>query len=233
MMDHLIEVCFATGGLHSRSTGPDPGCPTDETFAGYAAALLPGPERGALEGHALRCADCHELLRSVIDGLAGRAPVAVRAAPVPATRLVARLLERGVTLVGELETSLLGLAAPPVPAALGGLRRAGAAAGAAPGAELLRISGPGQGLEALELQTQADGTLQLVVSGRLPDERREGELLSLVLEHDGEAREQRPFDGRPVRFTPIGAGRWRVRLVGRVPGAAARELARAEIELLR
>ena len=240
-MDHLIEVCIATQGLQSRSSDPALGCPTDETFAGYATALLPTADRSALEGHVLRCADCHELLQAVTDVLAVSRPVAVRAAAIPTTRLVARLLERGIALVDQVvdqvQASLLDLVSLPLqPAlqpALGGLRRANASTEPAAGTDLLRIKGPGRGLDALELQMQADGTLRLVVTGQLPTDQRVGEILSLVLDQDGESREQRPFEGKPVRFAPIGAGHWRVRLVGRIPGETARELAQAELELQR
>jgi len=232
MMDHLIEVGFATRGLQSRSSDPALGCPTDEIFAGYVAALLPAAERPPFEGHVLRCADCHELLRAVSDVLAVPRPLAVRPAAIPTTRLVARLLARGLALVDQVQASVTGLVTPPLQPALGGLRRSPATE-AATGTDLLKIKGPGRGLDALELQTQADGTLRLVVSGHLPAEQRVGEILSLVLDHDGESREQRPFDGRPVRFAPIGAGHWRVRLVGRIPGESPRELAQAELELQR
>jgi hypothetical protein len=231
MTDHLIDMGIAARGLQSRSSGPALGCPTDEAFAGYAAALLPPFERGAFEGHVLRCADCHELLRAVTDGLAIHRPVAVRAAAFPTTRVTARLLARGLALVDQVRASLADLAVPPVEPALGGLRRTSSTD--APGSDLLRIKGPGRGLDALELQMQADRTLKLVVSGQPPTDQRAGEILSLVLDHEGESREQRPFDGRPVGFAPIGAGHWRVRLVGRVPGESARELAQAELELQR
>ena len=232
MMDNLIDVGIAARGHQSRSSGPARGCPTDEAFAGYASALLPPFERAAFDGHVLRCADCHELLRAVIDGLAVHRPVAVRAAAFPTTRVTARLLARGLALVDQVRASLADLAAPPAEPALGGLRRTSPAETAA-GHDLLRIKGPGRGLDALELQMQADGTLKLVVSGHPPTDQRAGEILSLVLDHEGESREQRPFDGRPVGFAPIGAGHWRVRLVGRVPGESARELAQAELELQR
>jgi hypothetical protein len=231
MMDHLIDVGIAARGLQSRSSGPALGCPTDEDVAGYASALLPTSERAAFDGHVLRCADCHELLRAVIDGLAVHRPVAVRAGAFPTTRVTARLLARGLALVDQVRASLSDLAAPPAEPALGGLRRT--SPDTAAGSDLLRIKGPGRGLDALELQMQADGTLKLVVSGHPPSDQRAGEILSLVLDHDGESREQRPFDGRPVGFAPIGAGHWRVRLVGRVPGESARELAQAELELQR
>ena len=237
MTDHLIEVFIATRGLQSRSSVPALGCPTDEAFAGYAGALLSPADRSAMEGHVLRCADCHELLQAVIDVLGVSRPVAVRAAAIPTTRLVARLLERGIALVDQVQASLNDLLAPALqPAlqpALGGLRRTSPTAEPAAGADLLRIKGPGRGLDALELQMQADGTLRLVVSGHLPADQRVGEILSLVLDHEGESREQRPFDGKPVRFAPIGAGHWRVRLVARIPGETSRELAQAELELQR
>jgi hypothetical protein len=220
-------------GLQSRSSDLALGCPTDEAFAGYATALLPTADRLALEGHVLRCADCHELLRAVTDVLGVSRPVAVRAAAIPSVRLIARLLERGVALVDQLQGSLVDLLSPPLQPALGGLRRASASAEPTAAADLLRIKGPGRGLDAIELHMQADGALRLVVSGHLPSDQRVGEILSLLLDHDGESREQRPFDGRPVRFSPIGAGHWRVRLVGRIPGETSRELAQADLELQR
>jgi hypothetical protein len=244
MTDHLIDVGIATRGLQSRSADPALGCPADETFAGYGAALLPASERSAFEHHLLRCADCHELLRAVIDGLAVHRPVTVRAAALPTTRLTARLLARGLALVDHVQGALADLAAPAEPSAthpavqpalrpaLGALRRSPSGEPAtATGADLLRIKGPGGGLDALELQLQADGTLRLVVSGHLPSDQRVGEILSVVLDHEGQSREQRPFEGRPVGFAPISAGHWRVRLVGRVPGESPRELAQAELEL--
>ena len=232
MTDHLIDLGIAARGLPARSSAPALDCPTDEAFASYASALLGPAERAGFEGHVLRCADCHELFRAVIDGLAIHRPLAVRGAAFPTTRVRARLLARGLALVDQVRDALGDLVAPPAQPALGGLRRSGSAE-AATGSDLLRIKGPGRGLDALELQMQADGTLRLVVSGHLPTDQRVGEILSLVLDHEGESREQRPFDGRPVGFAPIGSGHWRVRLVGRIPGESPRELAQAELELQR
>jgi hypothetical protein len=229
MNDHLIDICIALRGQLPRSSDPALGCPSDETFASYVAALLPPNDRADFEGHALRCADCHELLFAVVNVAGVSSPVAVRAAALPTTRLVARLVDRGLQLVEQVQATLAGLVAPIPQPALGGLRRVQDPRTS----ELLRITGPGRGLDAIELQMQADGSLRLVVSGQPPADQRVGEILSLVLDQEGEAREQRPFDGRPVRFAPIGAGHWRVRLVGRMPGDSARELAQAELELQR
>jgi hypothetical protein len=152
--------------------------------------------------------------------------------PVPVRRLVARLASRGLQLLELVDETIDAVLAPAAqqprlaPAlALGKLR------GAAPTSEPLTLPGPGQGLDTIELQAQADDTARVVVHGSRPADLRPEDQLALVLEVDGALRERRPFVGQPVAFAPVVAGRHSIRLVARARGGAQRELSRAEIDL--
>jgi hypothetical protein len=233
MTTYLPDLFFQSRGLHTRPAAPALGCPTDELLAGFASELLPARDRQALVRHVLDCVDCHDVVRALadLDILVAPAlrPVSVS---VPVRRLVARIASRGLELL-ELVDEAVGaaLAAPALqlrvaPAlALGGLR------GAGPTAEPVTLAGPGQGLDAIELQAHADDTARVIVHGSRPDDLRPDDRLSVVLEVDGSLRERRPFLGQPVAFAPVGPGRHRVRLMVRARGGAARELSRADIEL--
>jgi hypothetical protein len=225
MTTYLPDLFFQKRGLHTRPATPALGCPTDELLAGFASDLLPARDRQELVLHVLGCADCHDVVRALADiGVL----VIPAHRPVPVRRLVARLARRGLELI-ELVDDVVGAAlAPPTPRpamALGALR------GAGPTAEPVTLPGPGQGLDSIELQAQADDTARVVVHGSRPDGLRPDDQLSVLLEVNGSLREQRPFLDEPVAFAPVGPGRHRVRMMARARGGAARELARTEIEL--
>ncbi|MGQ0552370.1 MAG: hypothetical protein ACT4PU_04045 [Planctomycetota bacterium] len=219
MNDHLIDRLFRTQGRIPFAPESPSGCPTDETLAGYASALLPARARQELESHALRCEPCLDLLRAVA------VTVGIKSAP-RSVQIVARLHQRGLELLNQFELALQALVAPaPVPA-LGALR--GPAVSAT--TDQITIRGPGHGLDELELQMQANGTARLVVRCHEPPELQPGELISVVLDVNGSAREKRPFSGEPIAFAPIGVGNYRVRLLARAPGQEVRELAEALLD---
>jgi hypothetical protein len=241
-MNHrLIHQFFDRSGEPARSPAPGAACPSDEAFANYLGALLPAQERAVLETHALACFPCHELLRMVVDmasaGLTAPLPAHPLSAregtrspsPEPLSlRIVGKLAARGIELLNHLELTFRTLVDGPLTPALGTLRRAATPAPAV--SEWLCIRGPGQGLDELELQVQADGTVRLVVRcDKLPD-LAAGESASIILDVDGAARERRAFDGQPVSFAPLGRGSYRVRVVARAAGAPARALAEAAID---
>lgn len=215
--DHV----FAARGLSTRAHEPGPSCPSDEQLAAFVQGRLPGREHDGLLAHALRCADCHELVSALaaVPGL--RAP-----ARQPAMlRIVARLARTSLQLLNEAELAAAALLAPPAPA-LGAVRRAPEA-----GQDRLVFRGPGSGLDEIEVQVQANGTARLGVRAvRLPSLRPD-EILSVLLEVDGAPREKRPYTGEMVHFAPLGAGSYRVRVTARAPGEPARDLAEASLEL--
>jgi hypothetical protein len=225
MTDDLIHTVFSNPGALFGSARGGPQCPPDELIADYMSHALGASEKGALEQHALGCGPCHALLRALVD-IVGLERPAPRVDRTPARlRLSARLAGHGLALLDALERRI----ASPVPApALGALRRK-----EGEDASRLRITGPGSGLDELSLERLSDGTVRVQVSGRRPAGTAPAEILSVVLEVEGRAREKRPFDGTPVTLGPVGAGLHNVRLFARAPGEAARELASAEIHLSR
>jgi hypothetical protein len=247
-MNDLIDQLFARAGQSRNGTHSAEGCPPDEAFAGYLAALLPAAQREALELHSLACADCHDPLRMVVDITSEEARLVVTpsrelvAAPVRAgharLRIVGRLVQRGIELLNHAELTFRTVMDPLTPV-LDPVRGAAAAAGVssdvgsgAPAtSEWISVRGPGDGLDELELQFQANGTAQLVVRCEHLPELQPGELASILLDVDGFAREKRPFSGEPLTFAPLGRGSYRVRLVARAPGGPARPLAEATLEL--
>jgi len=216
-----LDHAFNSKGLPARAHAPGPLCPSDELLACYAQGTLPTREVAGLQDHALRCADCHELLGAVAQAIGIRQPALT---PV-GLRIVARLLRGGFELLNEAELALSLLKATPAPA-LGGVRRAPGDA-----RDLLVFRGPGGGLDEIEVQMQANGTARLGVRATRLPELRPDEILSVLLEVDGAPREKRPYNGDLVHFAPLGAGSYRVRVTARVPGEAARDLAEAQLEL--
>jgi len=245
-MTHSLDDLFARAGL-PLAANPSAHCPTDEAFADYLGALLPAAEREALELHSLACADCHDLLRMIVDVAATGAQVfGAATAPAAASpgrlatrpsspvRIVGRLVQRGIELINHAELVFDMLTSPGTPAL--GIARGTAEAPAAPATAPLAspwisVRGPGEGLDALELQMQTNGTARLVVRCEHMPALRPGELATIALDIDGSVREKRPFGGDPVTFAPIGRGAYRVRLVARAPGGTARPLAEASLEL--
>ena len=236
-----LETFFATRGLAMRASEPGALCPSDERLAGYVLGRLPDPGRREVEGHALRCLDCFDLVTTLATGPERRmAPSPVQAPahaprPVPGVRVAARLLRRGLQLLNQAELALGdALAPPPVPVPLGAVRRA--PTDVTTGEEVdapasIHVRGPGPGLDEIVVGIEANGTARLEVHpATLPDLRKD-EILSLILEVDDSPREKRPFAGGPVTLGPFGPGRYRLRLVGRVPGEEQREISQALFEL--
>jgi len=236
-MINPIERFFSTAGQPLNTTATSRSCPSDEAFAEYLGALLPAREREALELHSLACADCHDLLRMVVDlnsadfrlapsPVASLAEAAHPVAPPSAVRIVGRLMQRGIQLLNHAELTFRTLVEGSPSSALVGVRGPEAIA-----PEWVAIRGPGSGLDELELHAQANGTARLVVRCENMPSLAPGELASMLLELDGSTREKRPFNGEEVTFGPIGRGAYRVRLVARAPGGPVRPLAEATLEL--
>src|SRR5262249_21651578 len=216
-LDHI----FDSKGLPARAASPSPTCPSDELLACYAQGTLPDREREGLLAHALHCRDCHELVSAVAQTIGVR-----RAAPPRASlRVVARLVRNGLQLLNEAELALGTLIRPPAPA-LGAVRRA-----AEETRDLLVFRGPGSGLDEIEVQVHANGTARLGVRATRLPALKPDEVLSVLLEVDGSPREKRPYNGDLVHFAPLPAGSYRVRVTARAPGAPARDLAEATLEL--
>jgi len=216
-----FDHAFNSQGLPARASAPGPMCPSDELLACYAQGTLPSREVEGLQSHALRCADCHELMGAIAQVIGVRRPARATAG----LRIVAQLVRGGFQLLNEAELALSLLTAKAAPA-LGSVRR-----GPGEARDLLVFRGPGSGLDEIEVQMQANGTARLGVRAtRLPDLRPD-EIVSVLLEVDGAPREKRPYNGDLVHFAPLGAGSYRVRVTARVPGEAARDLAEATLEL--
>jgi len=211
-MSDFIDSVFRAAGRADHQPCSD--CPEDEALAAYQEGLLSATERRALQDHALACAYSQGLLAVLAEQRAG-------SERVTGLHIVARLAKRGLALLNAAELTLRGLVAQP---ALGSLR----------GDEtcpLLRIAGPGQGLDEIELQTQADGSVRCIVSGELV-ERGEGSRSSVALEVDGILREKRPFSGDRLSFGPLTGGSCRITLLTRRPGEAAHEVSAAVLDLV-
>jgi hypothetical protein len=216
-----FDHAFNSLGLPARATAPGPMCPSDELLACYAQGTLPAREVEGLKAHALRCADCHELVGAVAQVIGIRQP----ARESVGLRIVARLVRGGFELLNEAELALGVLIAQPAPA-LGAVRRSPGEA-----RDLLVFRGPGSGLDEIEVQMQANGTARLGVRATRLPALRPDEIVSVLLEVDGAPREKRPYNGDLVHFAPLGAGSYRVRVTARVPGEPARDLAEAQLEL--
>lgn len=211
-MSDFIDNVFRAAGRADRQPCSD--CPDDERFAAYQEGLLSATERRAVQDHALACAYSQGLLSVMAEQRAATERVA-------GLHIVARLAKRGLALLNAAELTLRGLTAQP---ALGDLRGDQTC-------PLLRIAGPGQGLDEIELQTQSDGSIRCIVSGELI-ERTEGAQSSVVLEVDGVLREKRPFSGDRLSFGPLTGGSCRITLLTRRPGEAAREISAAVLDLV-
>jgi hypothetical protein len=233
-MSLSIDALFARNGVPIHPTARGPACPADEAFAAYLDPRLPVAQRESIELHALSCADCHDLLRMMVDlgaeylrlAVAPAVPLALPSKttfqPPAALRIAGRLFQRGIELLNHAELTFRVLAPEPV--------RGSTEAPAAP--ELVAIRGPGSGLDEFELQAHVNGTVSLRVRCENMPALSGGEIASITLEDiDGSPREKRPFAGEKVSFAPIGRGHYRVRLVARAPGGPARPLAEATLEL--
>ncbi|GJM21930.1 MAG: hypothetical protein DHS20C15_18450 [Planctomycetota bacterium] len=221
-MNDTLQSFFKTRGAELWPAEPGPDFPSEESFAAYLDDALPLTERRAFEARVLRDPAAYALLRCAVDVLAeAERPVS------SSTRILASIKRHGLQLLNAMELSFQTLRDGQLRPALGALR--GEAGDES--FQLLRIDGPGHGLDELELSSQSDGSVQLTVRGREPLQLQAGEISSIVLEAEGEPREKRPFSGEPLGFTPLGHGRYTLRLVARAPGHPLRELACAHLEL--
>jgi hypothetical protein len=219
---HLIDTAFSSSGSRPPAAEPGPDCPSDGLLAGYLDTALSATEMRRVEDHSLVCADCHTIMKTVID-LRG-----VPASTAPRVSIVARIVQRGLELLNPLEVTLRSLTAPqgePVPV-LGAVRGAESAS-----PDVIAIDGPGKGLDELQIHLQPDGQIRLEIRGEEPPPVYAGEIASVVLEVNGAPREKRPYNGTPLAFSPQDHGRYRIRLVARAPGEDARELSEAVVEL--
>jgi hypothetical protein len=215
-LDHV----FDSKGLPARAASPSPTCLSDELLACHAQGTLGEREREGLLAHALHCRDCHELVSAVAQTVGIHRPAPAR------LRVVARLLRNGLELLNEAELAIGTLLSPRVPAPLPVRRTAQEGV-----RDLLVFRGPGSGLDEIEVQVQANGTARLGVRAASLPNLAPDEILSVLLEVDGSPREKRPYNGDLVHFAPLGAGSYRVRVTARAPGAPARDLAEATLEL--
>lgn len=211
-MTDFIDTVFRLAGRADHAPCAD--CPDDDTLAAYQDAALSATERRAVQDHALACAHAQLMLASLAEQRAATERT-------PGLRIVARLAEKGLALLNAAELTLRELAGQP---ALGALRGDDTC-------PLLRLAGPGRGLDEIELQAQSDGSIRCSVSGELAD-RQDGELSSVVLEVDGVLREKRPFSGERLAFSPLTGGSCRIALITRRPGEAAREVSAAVLDLV-
>lgn len=221
-MNQIFESFLRQRGADLWPADPGPDFPAEEDFAAYLDDVLPLTERRAFEKRVLRDPAAFVLLRAAVDALADARQDVPRT-----THILARLAERGLQLLNALDHSFRVLREGELQPALGALRGEASESGS----DLLRIDGPGRGLDELELARQSDGSVHLTARAREPLPLAEGEISSLVLEADGEPREKRPYSGDPLAFSPLGTGRFTLRLLARAPGQDARELACAHLEL--
>jgi len=221
---NLITRAFQASGLSARPIEPGTGCPPDDVVAGFLESQLPERDRQLLETHVLQCGECHEVLKSAVDAIGVAAP-----APIPASvHILGRLARHGIELLNHVELVIRSLGdATPAPA-LGALR---GVTEAPPTSEMIVLSGPGNGLDELELQVQSNGSTRLSVRCAKLPELRSGEVVSVILEVGGTPREKRPLSGDAISFAPLGPGHYCVRLTARAPGCPPRELSQAIIDL--
>ncbi|MHC4844919.1 MAG: hypothetical protein ACYTCU_02030 [Planctomycetota bacterium] len=220
----LITRAFQASGLPRRSVEPGMQCPSDDDVAGYLESRLPERDRQLLEAHSLQCGECHEVLKSAVDAIGVAAP-----APIPASvRILGRLARHGIELLNHVDLAIRSLGEGTPAPALGALR---GTTEALPTSEMVVLSGPGNGLDELELQVQSNGATRLSVRCAELPELRAGEVVSVILEVDGTPREKRPLSGDAISFAPLGPGHYCVRLTARAPGCPPRELSQAIIDL--
>ncbi len=194
---------------------------TDEILAIYLDGGLSPADCAALERRVLTDPAAFELYRAAVDVI-GMRP-ARESEPF---RILARIHERGLKVLNELEHRFWALVDGSLQPALGPLR-----AGAVAEPDLLTVLGPGNGLDELDLQLQSDGSTRLEVRSRVRPEVGADEKLSILLETDGQVREKRPFEGDRAAFDGLVVGRHVVTLQARAPGGQPRTLARAEVAL--
>ena len=214
-MTHPIARLFRHPDLLASSPAHDAGH-DDEALAAYLEGRLSSGARRRLEQEALTDPARFELLRASVDavGVKVRRPF----------RVLARLKDRGLELLNEVDLTLRSLLDPPP--ALGALRRhSGAAEG------LVALAGPGEGIDELDLQVLPDHTARVVVRCTEPLDLRVDESVSITLDTDGELREKHPFDGNSFTFSALQPGQHVVRLMARSPGRQSRMLAEAAIDL--
>lgn len=191
-------------------------CPTDDDLAGFFDRVLSATETRVIENHALDCAYTH----GVMAAFAAVRAEAVQSERPPSLRIQARLIEGGIALLNAVDLSLRGLAGQP---ALGSVRGSETTS-------LVRVAGPGDGLDEIELHAQADGSVRLAVSGDLAGTAPDGRT-SIVLEVDGMLREKRPYSGDRVAFAPLAQGDCRITLLRRRPGGPAQEIGETRVDL--
>jgi hypothetical protein len=191
-------------------------CPTDDDLAGFFDQVLSATETRAIEEHALTCAYTH----AVITSYAVVRSEAAQAGRRVGLRIRARLVDGCIALLNAVDLTLRGLSAQP---ALGAVR-------GSESARLVRVAGPGDGLDEIELQAQADGSVRVVVSGVLVDTAPDGRT-SVVLEVDGMLREKRPYSGERVAFAPLTRGDCRITVLRRHPDGPALEISEARVDL--
>ncbi|RKY20134.1 MAG: hypothetical protein DRQ55_08705 [Planctomycetota bacterium] len=216
-MTNPISLAFSLAG--ARSATPCPECPDDDALAAWCDRDLGATAARTLEDHALTCCSLSAVLGALAETL-------TPAETGPVLRVLLAIKGRSLALLNAADVTLRELTTGGAPApALGALRGGLAQDG------LISLDGPGEGLDALDVQVQSDGSLRLTVSGSLP-EGPEGELRSILVEADGLPREKRPYNGEPIALGPFEPGsRYRVAVVARRPGQELRSLGEALLDL--
>jgi len=216
MSDTTDFIATVFRNLGQAAPVPCDQCPTDDDLAGFFDRVLSATEARVIENHALGCAYTH----GVVAAFAAVRAEAIQSERQPGLCIRARLIEGGIALLNAADLTLRSLAGQP---ALGSVR----------GSEttnLVRVAGPGDGLDEIELQALADGSVRLVVSGDLVGAALDGRT-SVVLEVDGMLREKRPYSGDRVAFAPLTQGDCRITLLRRRPGGPAQEIGETRVDL--
>ena len=214
-MNNPVDRLFRSCGQLPAPT-EDVG-PFEETLAAYLDGRLNPGARRHLENQVLANPEQFELFRAAVDTIGVTAPQPFR--------VLARLKDRGLELLNEVELAFRSLL-DPGPVALGALRRH-----QTENADLVTLFGPGEGIDELDLQAQPDHTTRLIVRCTDLLDLRVDESVSITLDTDGELREKHPFDGSSFVFAALTSGQHTVRLVARAPGRTPRTLAEAQIDL--
>jgi hypothetical protein len=214
-MSNPVDRLFRQRG-HSPAPSKDVG-PFEETLAAYLDGRLNPGARRRLENQVLADPEQFELFRCAVDTIGVTTPQPFR--------VLARLKDRGLELLNEVELAFRSLL-DPEPAALGALRRH-----KMENADLVTLFGPGEGIDELDLQAQPDRTTRVIVRCTDLMDLRVDESVSITLDTDGELREKHPFDGNTFVFPALTSGQHTVRLVARAPGRTPRTLSEAQIDL--
>jgi hypothetical protein len=189
----------------------------DEALTGYLDGRLNLGARRHLENQVLEDPALFELFRLAVDTIGVTAPRPFR--------VLARIKDRGLELLNEVDLAFRALLEPGQPA-LGALRRQ-----KMENSDLVTLFGPGEGIDELDLQVQPDQTTRLIVRCTDSLDVRVDETISITLDTDGELREKHPFNGDSFVFPSLMTGQHTVRLVARAPGRKPRTLAEAQIDL--